>query len=162
MNSEPVSCDPRDTDKYGRTVAVFRKGAEDLNRWLLAKGHAIAYRRYSEDYVGSEDTAKAGKLGTWGGAFTAPGDWRKGKRAMTMGFAAAGGPVCPIPSPTPPQAAPKAGGCAIKGNISRKGEKVFHVPGSRDYDRTRISEKDGERMFCSEDEAKAAGWRAPR
>ena len=56
----------------------------------------------------------------------------------------------------------KAGACAIKGNISRKGEKVFHVPGSRDYDRTRISEKDGERMFCSEDEAKAAGWRAPR
>lgn len=48
-----------------------------------------------------------------------------------------------------------------KGNISRKGEKVFHVPGSRDYDRTRISEKDGERMFCTEDEARAAGWRAP-
>lgn len=49
-----------------------------------------------------------------------------------------------------------------QGEHSRKGEKVFHVPGSRDYDRTRISEKDGERMFCSEDEAKAAGWRAPR
>ncbi|MFC6048598.1 thermonuclease family protein, partial [Methylobacterium hispanicum] len=52
--------------------------------------------------------------------------------------------------------------CAIKGNISRSGEKVYHLPGSRDYARTVIDEKAGERMFCSEDEAKAAGWRAPR
>ncbi|TXN21426.1 thermonuclease family protein [Methylobacterium sp. WL19] len=159
IGSAPVSCDPRDIDKYGRTVAVCRKGAEDLNAWLVAQGHAVAYRRYSEDYITAEDTAKAGKLGIWAGSFTTPGDWRKGERAMTMGFAAPGGPDGPIPSVQPP---PKAGGCAIKGNISRKGERVFHVPGSRDYDRTRISEKDGERMFCSEDEARAAGWRAPR
>ncbi|TXN22383.1 thermonuclease family protein [Methylobacterium sp. WL19] len=162
IGSTPVSCDPRDTDKYGRTVAVCRKGTEDLNGWLVAQGHAVAYRRYSEDYVPAENTAKAEKLGIWAGSFTMPGDWRKGERTMTMGFAAPGGPDGPIPSPTPPQPALKAGGCAIKGNISRKGEKVFHVPGSRDYERTRISEKDGERMFCSEDEARAAGWRAPR
>ncbi|MBO1021638.1 thermonuclease family protein [Methylobacterium sp. SD274] len=162
IGSTPVSCDPRGADKYGRTVAVCRKGAEDLSSWLVAQGHAIAYRRYSKDYVPAESTAKAGKLGMWAGSFAAPGDWRKGERAMTMGFAAPGGPDGLIPSPTPTQPALKAGGCAIKGNISRKGEKVFHVPGSRDYDRTRISEKDGERMFCSEDEAKAAGWRAPR
>ncbi|MHC2089494.1 thermonuclease family protein [Methylobacterium sp. CM6244] len=162
IGSAPVSCDPRDTDKYGRTVAVCRKGVEDLNGWLVAQGHAIAYRRYSEDYVPAEDTAKAGKLGIWAGSFTAPGDWRKGERAMTMGFAAPGGPDGPRPSPAPPKPAIQAGGCVIKGNISQKGEKVFHVPGSRDYDRTRISEQDGERMFCSEDEAKAAGRRAPR
>ncbi|MBD8901395.1 thermonuclease family protein [Methylobacterium bullatum] len=162
IGSTPVSCDPRDTDKYGRTVAVCRKSAEDLSRWLVAQGYAIAYRRYSEDYVGAEDAAKARKLGIWAGSFTAPGDWRKGERAMTMGVAAPGGPDGPIPAPTPPQPAIQVGSCAIKGNISRKGEKVFHVPGSRDYERTRISEKDGERMFCSEDEAKAAGWRAPR
>lgn len=47
----------------------------------------------------------------------------------------------------------------IKGNISAKGEKIYHLPGSRDYERTRIVEKTGERMFCSEQEAKAAGWR---
>ena len=162
IGSTPVSCDPRDTDKYGRTIAVCRKGAEDLNGWLVARGHAIAYRRYSEDYVGAEDIAKAGKLGMWAGSFTAPGDWRKGERDMTMGFAAPGGPEGTIPSPVPPQLALKADGCAITGNISRRGEKVFHIPGSRDYDRTRISAKDGERMFCSENEAKAAGWRAPQ
>ena len=63
----------------------------------------------------------------------------------------------PEPAPAPTQTA-----CAIKGNISRKGDKIYHLPGSRDYDRTVITTGSGERMFCSEDEAKAAGWRAER
>ena len=78
-----------------------------------------------------------------------------------MGFAAPGGPDGPIPAPSTP-AEPAARSCSIKGNISRKGERVYHLPGSRDYDRTRIDVKTGERMFCTEDEAKAAGLRAPR
>lgn len=162
IGTSPISCEPRDTDKYGRTVAVCRKGPEDLNGWMVTQGHAVAYRRYSSDYVQAETTAKATKRGIWAGSFTTPADWRKGERAMGMGFAAPGGPDGPIPGPTKQVEAPPAGGCAIKGNISRAGEKVYHVPGSRDYDRTRISEGAGERMFCSEDEAKAAGWRAPR
>lgn len=52
--------------------------------------------------------------------------------------------------------------CAIKGNISRKGDRIYHLPGTRDSDRTQINEASGERLFCSEGEAKAAGWRAPR
>jgi hypothetical protein len=31
-----------------------------------------------------------------------------------------------------------------------------------DYDKTRISPNKGERWFCSEDEARAAGWRRAR
>ncbi|WP_444429667.1 sunset domain-containing protein [Rhodobacter capsulatus] len=50
------------------------------------------------------------------------------------------------------------GACRIKGNISKKGQ-IFHLPGSRDYDRTRIDETRGERWFCTEAEARAAGWR---
>ncbi|MCJ2034588.1 thermonuclease family protein [Methylobacterium sp. J-068] len=161
IGESPLTCEPRDMDRYGRTVAVCRKGTEDLNGWMVGQGHAIAYRRYSEDYVMAEDQAKTAKRGIWAGAFTAPGEWRKGERAMRMGFAALGGPDGPIPAPAMPAEAPTSA-CAIKGNISRSGEKVYHVPGSRDYERTRISEKSGERMFCSEDEAKAAGWRAPR
>ncbi|MCJ2082446.1 hypothetical protein [Methylobacterium sp. J-090] len=122
---------------------------------MVTQGLAIAYRRYSTDYVAAETAAKAAKRGIWAGAFTTPSDWREGERAKGMGFAAPGGPDGPIP-------APAAGGCAIKGNISAKGDKIYHVPGTRDYERTRISEKSGERMFCSEDEAKTAGWRSPR
>ncbi|MDQ0319656.1 hypothetical protein QO002_001794 [Pararhizobium capsulatum DSM 1112] len=51
-------------------------------------------------------------------------------------------------------------GCEIKGNISiNSGEKIFHTPGQEDYDQTRISPEYGERWFCSEAEARAAGWR---
>ena len=48
--------------------------------------------------------------------------------------------------------------CEIKGNISRNG-RIYHMPGQADYDRVRISEGRGERYFCSEEEAQAAGWR---
>ncbi len=52
--------------------------------------------------------------------------------------------------------------CAIKGNINRRGERIYHRPGSASYDDTRIDERRGERWFCTEEEARAAGWRAPR
>lgn len=49
--------------------------------------------------------------------------------------------------------------CNIKGNVSTRGEKIYHVPGQRYYAETRISASHGERWFCSEQEARAAGWR---
>lgn len=50
--------------------------------------------------------------------------------------------------------------CAIKGNISiNSREKIFHVPGQEYYVATKISPQYGERWFCTEDEARAAGWR---
>lgn len=53
-----------------------------------------------------------------------------------------------------------APGCAIKGNVSiNTGERIYHVPGQRYYAETRISPRHGERWFCSEVEARAAGWR---
>ena len=142
IGSTPVSCDPRDTDKYRRTVAVCRKSAEDLNGWMVAQGQAVAYRRYSMDYVNAEMAAKIIKRGIWAGTFQQPEERRRAKRE---------GSAEARQEPT------RTGGCAIKGNTSRKGEKVFHVPGSRDYDRTRISVKGGERMFCSETRRRRPG-----
>ena len=55
---------------------------------------------------------------------------------------------------------PSGGDCDIKGNISvNTGERIYHVPGQDYYDRTRIDTGKGERYFCSEAEARAAGWR---
>ena len=51
------------------------------------------------------------------------------------------------------------GGCNIKGNISFNGEHIYHLPGGKWYDVTKINESRGERWFCSEAEARAAGWR---
>ncbi|MBI4384921.1 MAG: thermonuclease family protein [Nitrospinae bacterium] len=49
--------------------------------------------------------------------------------------------------------------CRIKGNINRKKEKIYHVPGGQWYGKTQIDESQGERWFCSEEEAARAGWR---
>ena len=50
--------------------------------------------------------------------------------------------------------------CNIKGNISfDTGEKIYHLPGQEYYDATDIDEAYGERWFCTEAEALAAGWR---
>lgn len=64
-------------------------------------------------------------------------------------------PATPTPSPTtvPPN-------CRIKGNISN-GDRVYHTPDSPYYARTHIDPAHGERWFCTEREAQAAGWRPP-
>lgn len=50
--------------------------------------------------------------------------------------------------------------CNIKGNISvDDGEKIYHLPGMKYYDKTKISPEYGERWFCTEEEANANGWR---
>jgi endonuclease YncB( thermonuclease family) len=71
-----VRCEQRDTDRYGRVVAVCFKGGEELNRWMVANGWAVAFRRYSLDYVAEEDTAQRNRTNIWSGAFDMPWDWR--------------------------------------------------------------------------------------
>jgi endonuclease YncB( thermonuclease family) len=72
-----VRCEQRDVDRYGRVVAVCFKGAEDLDRWMVANGWAVAYRRYSLDYVADENTARRNRINIWSGAFDMPWDWRR-------------------------------------------------------------------------------------
>ena len=55
-----------------------------------------------------------------------------------------------------------SGGCWIKGNISANGERIYHVPGGEYYIWTWINPVKGERWFCTEAEAQAAGWRRSR
>jgi endonuclease YncB( thermonuclease family) len=49
----------------------------DINEWLVAQGLALAYRRYSHDYVAAEDEARAAGRGMWGGTFEPPWEWRR-------------------------------------------------------------------------------------
>lgn len=46
IGSAPISCEPVDTDRYGRTVAVCRHRGEDLGGWMVENGHALAYLQY--------------------------------------------------------------------------------------------------------------------
>jgi endonuclease YncB( thermonuclease family) len=76
LDRATISCFPRDRDRYGRVVAVCFKGGEDVNRWMVTNGWAVAFRRYALDYVADEDRARRGRLGLWSGSFDMPWNWR--------------------------------------------------------------------------------------
>ena len=146
IGGRTVACEERDRDAYGRVVAVCAVAGLDLNEWMVSQGWAFAYRRYSRDYVAAESRARAARRGIWRGEVVAPWEWRQGRRL----------------SGSAPAARRDGGGCRIKGNVGRDGRRVYHVPGGQYYDRTRIDASRGERWFCSEGEARAAGWRRSR
>jgi len=69
----------------------------------------------------------------------------------------AAGSSCPDGCLEPPP------GCEIKGNISyTTGERIYHLPGQRWYEKTVVNPRYGERWFCIEEEAEANGWRRAR
>lgn len=80
IGGRAISCAPRDTDRYGRTVAVCSLDGVDLNAWMVENGWALAYRQYSADYVGAEERAQTRRLGIWTGSFENPADWRREHR----------------------------------------------------------------------------------
>ena len=122
----------------------------DLGAWLVAEGHAVTFLRYSRDYISAETKAKLAGKGLWVGRFVMPWDWRRGERLAST------------EKPVAPATATRSADCKIKGNVSRKGARIFHVPGGRFYERTRIDSGKGERWFGSEAEALSAGWRPSR
>jgi endonuclease YncB( thermonuclease family) len=138
LKSAMVECITKDIDRYDRVVAECYSDGMNINALLVGEGLAVAYTKYSSDYIEIEVEAKEARLGLWGGNFIQPSRWRKGDR-LDQG-----------------QNNPH-NGCAIKGNISKNG-KLYHLPGTRWYQDTGINEEKGERWFCNEEEAIAAGW----
>ena len=133
-----AGCTALDRDRYGRVVARCQVQGRDAAREMVRQGLALAYRRYSMDYDLDEKAAFVARVGIHAGTVERPAEFRAGAAR------ADGSPER---------------GCAIKGNVSGNGVRIYHVPGQRDYGRTRISAPKGERWFCSEAEARAAGWR---
>ena len=79
-DNESVSCVNKKIDRYKRIVAVCYYLNEDLSKLMVRNGWAVAYRRYSKDYVDDENYAKENKLGIWEGQFIEPHKWRKKNR----------------------------------------------------------------------------------
>ena len=76
-DDESVSCVNKTIDRYKRIVAVCYYLNEDLGKLMVKNGWAIAYRKYSKDYIDEENYAKENKLGIWKGQFIKPYKWRK-------------------------------------------------------------------------------------
>ena len=78
IDGSRVVCKVQDKlDRYKRYIGVCFVEAINLNQWMVRNGHAVAYRRYSKDYIKDEDYAKKNKLGLWSGDFINPEKWRK-------------------------------------------------------------------------------------
>ena len=137
-----VNCEASSKDRYGRHIATCFVDNLNLNKTMVLNGHALAYRQYSQRYIEVEKTAEMEQAGMWQGEFIAPWKWRKGERLFYEKHGV-------------------TGECLIKGNISSSG-KIYHTPAAPWYSRTKINEAKGERWFCTEEEALAAGWRAPK
>lgn len=133
-----VRCKGSERDSYDRLIAICHVEATEINAEMVRSGHAWAFVRYSRRLVGVEREARRMRLGIWQADNEPAWDYRARRWAQAE-------------AQTP-------GGCAIKGNISRHG-RIYHLPGSAFYDAVRIDPSRGERWFCSESEALAAGWR---
>lgn len=138
--------DISDTDKYGRLLRYVYVDGVMVNYELVRGGYAqvVTYPpdvRYTDMFRAAEASARTAGLGLWGsvcaGAYKVRPD------------------VIPSDGVNPVDAS-----CVIKGNISQtSGERIYHVPGCEYYSQTVITETAGERWFCTDAEAVAAGWR---
>ncbi len=131
-------CERAGPDSYDRVVARCRVDGQDIAMRLVRDGVAEAAPKFSPDFVDAEKAAWFEGLGIWRGRVQSPADFRARLRTVSV--------------------RPAASDCAIKGNISENG-RIYHLPGQFFYAATRISALRGERWFCTEAEAQAAGWR---
>jgi endonuclease YncB( thermonuclease family) len=168
-----ATCVQSDTDQYGRVIAKCRIDGIDMGATLVTSGLAFAYRRYGMDYDLAEKGAVVAQRGLHASNVMNPAAFRaarNGSETATTVRAETGAKTVRAPQSVDPvpdwksRLLPNAlnPDCKIKGNVSRSGEKIFHVPGQEYYFDTRISVQRGERWFCTEAEARAAGWRKAR
>lgn len=141
VSAGEVTCASHSEDGYGRTIATCHADGIDIGAEMVRAGYAWAFVKYSEEYISQEAQARDAALGIWRYNSVPAWEYRAAKWKAAE------------------QTAPK--GCPIKGNIS-KGGKIYHAPWSPWYQKTQVNEAKGEHWFCSEAEAVAAGWRAPR
>ena len=63
IGTSPMTCQEQGIDRYGRTIATCSVRGLDIGAWMVMQGWALAYRRYSLDYVDQERRAQIAGLG---------------------------------------------------------------------------------------------------
>jgi len=150
--------DVTDRDKYNRLLRYIYVGDTFINLELVKQGFAYSYSyppdiKYQDQIVKAQQEAREAKRGLWNAC---PSDSRVSGSVSSPSASTS----TKTPTPTSSPATQNSNGsCDIKGNISSTGEKIYHLPGCGSYAKTVIDESHGERWFCTEAEAQAAGWR---
>ena len=133
-------------DKYKRLLRyAFREDGLFYNLEIIKLGYAYEYTyqipyQYQTEFKAAQVYAKENKLGLWADNACAV------KNNMSISVSTA-------------TVSSSGSNCNIKGNINSKGEKIYHLPACEYYAKTVINLNQGEKYFCSESEAQAAGWR---
>lgn len=149
--------DVSDTDRFGRLlryVYIMIDGERRMvNELLVREGYANASSyppdvKYQEFLRSAEGIARETNVGMWGPCLSGSPDLLP---SGTLGGAN-------MDTQTQVQGVTDAS-CQIKGNVSASGDKIYHLPGCGSYEKTVIDETVGERYFCTEQDAEAAGWR---
>jgi endonuclease YncB( thermonuclease family) len=158
--SKSWSCQTTRADRYGRSVAKCTVDGEDIARWIARSGWAVAVPRVARDYEADEAAAKAAKAGLWAGAFIAPPEWRRrDKHAPVLGSVETTPATHAILMRGRSDSKPPSLECAIKGHVNRSGACIYHLPGGRWYARVTMEPDNGDRWFCSKEEAELASCR---
>lgn len=79
-NNQQVRCSKVEMDRYNRVIGRCFVGDLFLNAAMVESGWAVAYRRYSRDFVDHETRAREEKRGLWAGRFQSPEKWRRDNR----------------------------------------------------------------------------------
>ncbi len=82
-DGKPWPCGRDAANALADKIARRPVTCEDLGEWMVSQGLALAYRRYSHDYVEEEAAAQAARRGIWASEFVKPWEWRRGKRLDT-------------------------------------------------------------------------------
>jgi len=152
-------------DKYNRLLAYVYADGKMVQEALLEQGLArVAYIyppnvRYVDKFNDLQRISREKALGIWSVENYAQEDGfhpeEQDGDTQPSSAAASGEPK--KTADTGAAAGSPETGCSIKGNINSKGEKIYHTTESPYYERTKE-----EQWFCTEEEAVAAGFRAPR
>ncbi len=87
IGDRDVDCVGDERDRYERLLAHCSVDGQDIGEWMVSRGLAVAYYRFSYEYERAEHKAKSAKLGMWAGEFQKPWDWRRGRHRSKSGGA---------------------------------------------------------------------------
>lgn len=137
LEHAPVHCMPAPEHEDDEGLICFA-GELDVAHVLLKSGYVVATTDTSEAYREAQDSAQRARLGLWHSQFVMPEEWRGGHRLPDE----IGDDPCPV-----------------KGGIAGGGERYYYVPTDESYPAVSVDAAKGERLFCSDEEARQAGWR---
>jgi len=115
----------------------------DIARVLLEGGYVLTAADTSQDYLQAQESAHQGALGLWHNQYVKPEDWRSGKRL-------------PVENDGPQES------CPIKAVVRGNSMRLYFVPTDPDYEAIKIDPAKGDKLYCSDEDARRDGWRRYR